>query len=97
MRQGSHEVCRYRHEYAYHPGHVLSMVSMGAIAHQQTSAVYYIPGAKAPGYARGMGCIPTKTFDDAMERARRHVGERPRILAIPGAYSGGAAVNLCPG
>jgi hypothetical protein len=71
------------------------MVSMGAIAHQQTSAVF-IPGAKAPGYARGMGCIPTKTFDDAMERACRHVGDRPRILAIPGAYSGGAAVNLRP-
>lgn len=86
-------IFRYRHDYAYHPGHSLSMVSMGAIVHQHASAVF-IPGAKVPGYARGMGCIPTNTFADAMERARRHVGDRPRILAIPGAYSGGAAVNL---
>jgi nickel-dependent lactate racemase len=89
-------IFRYREHYAYHPGHALSMVSMGAIAHQQASAVF-IPGAKAPGYARGMGCIPTKTFADALDRARRHVGKKPRILAIPGAYSGGAAVNLRPG
>lgn len=84
---------RYRNHYAYHPGHALSMVSMGAIAHQHASAVF-IPGAKVPGYARGMGCVPTKTFDDALTRARRYVGEQPRILAIPNAYSGGAAVHL---
>lgn len=88
-------IFRYRHHYAYHPGHSLSMVSMGIIVHQHASAVL-VPGAKAPGYARGMGCIPTNTFDDAIARAERYVGKNPRILAIPGAYSGGAAVNLRP-
>lgn len=88
-------IFRYRHDYAYHPGHSLSMVSMGAIAQQHTSAIY-IPGATAPGYARAMGCIPTSTFADALQRAERHIGKNPRILAIPGAYSGGAAVNVRP-
>lgn len=76
---------KYRSEYAYHPGHALSMVSMGAIAHQHTSAVF-IPGARKPGYARGMGCIPTKTFDEALARAEKLVGKNPRILAVPEAF-----------
>jgi len=76
---------RYRFNYTYHPGHPLSMISMGAVAHQRTSAVL-IPGALKPRYARGMGCIPTKTFDDAMTRAQRFVGKNPRILVIPEAF-----------
>jgi nickel-dependent lactate racemase len=76
---------RYRHNYAFHPAHPLSMISMGAIAHQRTSAVF-IPGARKPRYARGMGCIPTKTFDDALVRAQRYVGTNPRILVIPEAF-----------
>lgn len=78
-------IYKYRHQYAYHPGHPLSMVSMGAIAHQRASAVL-IPGPRKPAYARGMGCIPTKTFDDAMERATRYVGKNPRILVVPEAF-----------
>ncbi len=76
---------RYRFNYTYHPGHPLSMISMGAVAHQRTSAVL-IPGALKPRYARGMGCIPTKTFDDALTRAQRFVGKNPRILVIPEAF-----------
>jgi len=76
---------RYRFNYTYHPGHPLSMISMGAVAHQRTNAVL-IPGALKPRYARGMGCIPTKTFDDALTRAQRFVGKNPRILVIPEAF-----------
>ncbi len=78
---------KYRFDYAYHPGHALSMVSMGAIAHQRAGAVY-IPGAQEPDFARGMGCIPTSTFAGALEQARPHVGQNPRILAIPEAFRG---------
>ena len=76
---------KYRHNYAFHPAHPLSMISMGAIAHQRASAVF-IPGARQPRYARGMGCTPTKTFEDALARAERYVGENPRILVVPEAF-----------
>lgn len=78
-------IYKYQYEYAYHPGHPLSMVSMGAIAHQRTSAVI-IPGPRKPGYARGMGCIPVDTFDAALAEAERYVGTNPRILVVPGAF-----------
>jgi nickel-dependent lactate racemase len=86
---------RYRHHYAFHPAHPLSMISMGAIAHQRACAVF-IPGARKPRYARGMGCIPTKTFEDALARAERYVGQKPRILALPEAFRQ-AGVHLYPG
>jgi nickel-dependent lactate racemase len=78
-------IYKYQYEYAYHPAHSLSMVSMGAIAHQRTSAIL-IPGAHKPGYARGMGCIPVDTFDDALKRSERYVGKNPRILVVPEAF-----------
>jgi hypothetical protein len=78
-------ISRYRFAYAYHPAHALSMISMGAIAHQRTSAVL-VPGAKSPGYARGMGCIPTRGFDDALRYAERYVGKTPHILVVPEAF-----------
>ncbi len=78
-------IFKYRYHYAYHPGHPLSMISMGAIAHQRTSSVF-IPGAEKPGYARGMGCVPTKSFAEAMAKAEKIVGRKPRILAIPEAF-----------
>ncbi len=87
-------IFRYRFDYAYHPGHALSMVSMGAIAHQRTNAVL-IPGATSPGYARGMGCIPTKTYNDALRYAERYVGKNPRILVTPEAFrSAGVHLHL---
>jgi len=78
-------ISRYRFDYAYHPAHALSMISMGSIAHQHTSAIF-ISGARSPGYARGMGCIPTRGFDDAMLYAERYVGKTPRVLVVPEAF-----------
>lgn len=78
-------IFKYRYNFAYHPGHPLSMISMGAIAHKHTTAVL-VPGAQKPGYARGMGCIPTKTFADALKYAERIVGNNPRVLVIPEAF-----------
>jgi hypothetical protein len=84
---------RYSNHYAYHPFHAMSMISGGAVPAQRTAAVF-IPGAKAPRYARGMGFIPTSTFEEALRRAKRMVGSNPRILCTPEAFSGGAAVHL---
>jgi hypothetical protein len=85
-------IFKYRYNYAYHPGHPLSMISMGAIAHIETTAVL-VPGAQKPGYARGIGCIPTKTFADAMAHAKRIVGNNPRVLVVPEAFRS-AGVHL---
>jgi hypothetical protein len=41
-----------------------------------------------------MGFIPTRTFDEAMERAKRIVGHNPRILCTPECFTGGVAVHL---
>lgn len=76
------DIYKYRYAYAYHPFHALSMVSMGGIALKQTSAIF-IPGARKPGYARAMGCIPTNTFSEALKRAEKYVGKNPRILVLP--------------
>jgi len=84
---------KYSNYYAYHPFHAMSMISGGSAALLWTSAVF-VPGAKAPGYARGMGFIPTNTFEDAMERAKRIVGGKPRILCTPECFSGGVGVHL---
>ena len=86
-------IFQYRTRYTYHPYHAFSMITCGTIALQRTTAVF-IPGARKPGYARGMGCIPTDTFEEAMERAKKIVGENPRILCTPEAFSGGAGVHL---
>ena len=75
-------VRKFREEYAYHPFHAFSMLYMGGIAWQHTSAVY-LAGAADPGLARGMGFIPTRTFDEAMRLAEKHVGRNPRVLALP--------------
>jgi hypothetical protein len=84
---------QYSNNYTYHPFHALSMISGGSAPLLWTSAVL-LPGAKAPGHARGMGFIPTRTFEDAMARAKRIVGENPRILCTPECFSGGVGVHL---
>ncbi|WP_338833072.1 Lactate racemase [Moorella humiferrea] len=75
-------IYKYRYAYGYHPFHALSMVSMGGVALKHTSAIF-IPGARKPGYARAMGCIPTNTFADALKQAEKYVGKNPRILVLP--------------
>lgn len=84
---------RYSTMYAYHPFHAMSMISGGSVLHKRTSAVY-IAGARAPGYARGMGFTATKSVAEALEQARRHVGANPRILCTPDCFSGGVGVHL---
>ncbi len=78
-------IYKYRYGYAYGAFHGFSMVSCGSIAHNHTSAIY-ITGAREPGYARGMGCIPTNTFKDALKDSERYVGKNPRILVLPGVF-----------
>ena len=84
---------QYSNNYTYHPFHAMSMISGGSAPLLWTSAVF-LAGVKAPGYARGMGFIPTKTFEDAMEQAKKIVGKNPRILCTPECFSGGVAVHL---
>jgi nickel-dependent lactate racemase len=84
---------QYSSHYTYHPFHAMSMISGGSAPLLWTSAVF-IAGAKAPSYARGMGFIPTTTFEEAMVGAEKIVGKNPRILCTPEAFSGGVAVHL---
>lgn len=84
---------KYSNYHTYHPYHAMSMISGGSVPALRTSAVY-VAGAKAPGYARGMGFIPTATFDQAMAMATRHVGKNPRILCTPDCFTGGMGVHL---
>jgi len=72
----------FRQEYGYHPFHAFSMLYMGGIALNQARATY-IAGAEAPGFARGMGCIPVRAFDDAVDRVREDIGRDPHMLVIP--------------
>lgn len=73
----------YRHRYAYHPFHAFSMLSMAELLPKHAAAVF-VPGARVPGYARSMGMAPTRTVDEALDRARLIVGDEPRVLALPG-------------
>lgn len=79
-------IYKYRFAYGYHPYHAFSMVSCGTIALKHTSAIF-IPGVRKPGYARGMGCIPTNTFKDALKQAEKYVGKNPRTLVLPGCFT----------
>ena len=71
----------------------MSMISGGSVPALRTSAVYLV-GAKAPGYARGMGFIPVSTFGEAMKGAERFAAKNPRILCTPECFSGGVTVHL---
>ncbi len=80
---------KYRYAHAFHPFHGFSMISCGHIAEANTSAIY-ICGAQEPGYARGMGLKTRATIEDALEDAKRIVGENSNILALPQTYKLGA-------
>jgi hypothetical protein len=41
-----------------------------------------------------MGFIPLSTFDEALTRAQKIVGNSPRILCTPECFSGGLGVHL---
>ena len=72
----------FRNHYGYHPFHAFSMLYMGGVALNRTRAIY-LAGAESPHYARAMGCIPTRSFEDAMKHAERHVGREPQVLVVP--------------
>lgn len=83
---------KYSNHYMYHPFHGMSMLTGGGVPLARCSAVFIV-GAKAPGYARGMGFIPVRTYEEAMERAQKLVGRNPRILCTPECFSGGVPVH----
>jgi nickel-dependent lactate racemase len=88
------EYCfKYSNYFTYHPFHAMSMIAGGSVPHLWTSGVFIV-GARAPGYARGMGFIPVSTFQEAMERAQKIVGRNPRILCTPECFSGGVPIHL---
>lgn len=85
---------QYSNHYTYHPFHAMSMISGGSAALLWTSAVFIV-GPKHPGYARGMGFIPVSTYVEALERAKKILGERnPKALCTPECFTGGVAVHL---
>ncbi len=75
-------VYRYRHHYGYHPFHAFSMIYVGGIARDHSSAVY-VAGAKRPDLARAMGARTTATVEEAMREAAATLGRTPRVLAVP--------------
>jgi nickel-dependent lactate racemase len=84
---------KYSNYYTYHPFHAMSMLTGGCVPLTRCSAVFII-GAKTPRYARGMGFIPVRTYEEAMERTQKLIGRNPRILCTPECFSGGVPVHL---
>lgn len=84
---------QYRYCNAFHPFHGFSMMSCAHIAERDAAAVYIV-GAQRPGVARAMGCKTRATFEEALEDARKIVGDKPNILALPRTFKT-AAVHLC--
>ena len=58
------------------------MSYMGGLARLNTSAVFVV-GAEQPGYARGMGAIPSPSVEAALDEAAKYVGRDPNLLVIP--------------
>jgi hypothetical protein len=75
-------VRRYRFEHAYHPFHAFSMIYVGGIARDHSSAVY-IAGTGRPDLARSMGARTTATVEEALREAAATLGREPRVLAVP--------------
>ena len=75
-------VDRYRHHYGYHPFHAFSMIYVGGIARDHSSAVY-VAGAQRPDLARAMGARTTATVEEALREATATIGRSPRVLAVP--------------
>jgi hypothetical protein len=75
-------VYRYRHHYGYHPFHAFSMIYVGGIARDHSSAIY-VAGARRPDLARVMGARTTSTVEEALREAAAGIGRQPRVLAVP--------------
>jgi nickel-dependent lactate racemase len=74
----------YREAFAYHPFHGFSMAYMGGVAIRRALEVMIV-GARAPGFARGVGARPVASFEDALARAGRLLGRPTRPLVVPAA------------
>ncbi len=86
-------IARYRFNFGFHPYHAFSMISCGQIAEDHCTAIYIV-GAQEPGYARAMGMKTRRTFEEALEDAKKkYVGTSPNILALPRTFKT-AAVHL---
>lgn len=83
----------YRYGNGFHPFHAFSMISCGHLAEKHLAATYIV-GAQEPGYARSMGLKTRKSFEAALEDAKKIVGDHPNILALPRTFKT-AAVHLC--
>lgn len=75
-------IYQYRFNFGYHPFHAFSMIYMGGIAREHTSAVY-VAGAREPGLARGMGARTTATVEEALGEAADIVGHKVKVIAVP--------------
>jgi lactate racemase len=75
-------VDHYRHHYGYHPFHAFSMIYVGGIARDHSSAVY-VAGARRPDLARAMGARTTATVEEALREATATLGRTPRVIAVP--------------
>lgn len=84
---------KYSNCYSYHPFHGMSMICGGSILEKRTSAVFIV-GPKEPRFARGLGFIPKRNFEEAMRSAVNIVGGNPQILCTPECFSGGVTVHL---
>ena len=94
-------VDRYRHHFGYHPFHAFSMIYVGGIARDHSSAVY-IAGARRPDLARAMGARTTATVEEALREAdgvaRSHAARARRTRPVeaglpPGQLRGAHAVS----
>lgn len=75
-------IYRYRFQYGYHPFHAFSMIYMGGLAREHSSAIY-VAGARKPGFARAMGARTTETVEEALAESTAILGHKPRILVVP--------------
>jgi nickel-dependent lactate racemase len=83
----------YSNRYTYHPFHAMSMISGASVVPKRTRA-RYIVGAKKPQFARGLQYTPTDSIEQALMDAKRYVGNNPKIICTPEAFSGGVGVHL---
>ena len=84
---------KYRFEYAFHPFHAFSMTSCAYIAERDCKAVYIV-GSKKPGTAREMGMKTRSSVMEAIEDAKKYVGDNPNILVLPMTFKR-PSVHLC--
>jgi nickel-dependent lactate racemase len=75
-------VYRYRHHFGYHPFHAFSMVYVGGIAREHSTAVM-VAGARRPDLARAMGARTVATVEEGLREAAAILGRTPRVLAVP--------------